>query len=176
MADTVPVARASECVVCRERLHHLGDALADQVLEIARLENAQNAVGNVLRQFLLEPSLERGRQVIGKLIDLFGGGENLLRRLRGAGGHGVELMRDARHIIRLQSRITTDAGGFARSGCIGRRWNRRCRHQGLQRGQRLDDLAVVRRGARGRGGVHPTRGRGLFDTENPARFGHATTN
>lgn len=63
-------------VLLRERLHHLGDALADHILKIARLENAQHAVGDVLRQFLFEPAFERGREIVGELIDLFGGGEN----------------------------------------------------------------------------------------------------
>ncbi len=103
----------------RQRLHDLADALADQILKITRLENAQYAVGDVLRQFLLELALEGGREVVGELIDLFGGGENLLRRLCGAGGDRIELVRDACHVLRLQCRVM--AGEWVRRGRIGRR-------------------------------------------------------
>ena len=53
---------------------------------------------NVLGRALLELALEGGRKIVGELIDLLGGGENLLRRLRGTGGDGVELWREAAHL------------------------------------------------------------------------------
>src|ERR1051326_9329590 len=66
---------------------NLGDALADQVLEIASFENLDHRVLNVLRQILLEPAAERGGQIVGGRVDLFGGGKNLLRRALGAFDH-----------------------------------------------------------------------------------------
>jgi hypothetical protein len=75
--------------------HHLAGALSDQVLEIARLENADDVVEDILCQALLDPALERGRQRIREPDRSLGGGKDLLRRLIGAAHHGVELMRDA---------------------------------------------------------------------------------
>src|ERR1700733_10404359 len=68
------VERASDVILDDfQHRRHLADALPDQILKIARLENADDVVGNILRQTLLDLTLERGRKIVGQLIDLFGG-------------------------------------------------------------------------------------------------------
>jgi len=44
-----------------ERRHHFGDALAGNVLKVARLENLNHAVADVLREPAFEVALERSR-------------------------------------------------------------------------------------------------------------------
>jgi hypothetical protein len=57
-----------------ERRHDLGHALAGEVLEIAGLENLHDAVPDVLGEAAVDPVLERGSEVVRRLIDVFGGG------------------------------------------------------------------------------------------------------
>ena len=47
-----------------ERHHDLSNALAGEVLEIAGLENLQDAVPDVLGEAAVDPVLERGSEVV----------------------------------------------------------------------------------------------------------------
>jgi hypothetical protein len=63
-----------------ERRPHYGDALAGQILEIARLENVRHAVPDVLCQAGFEIAVQQAREIVRRLIDVLGGGQDFLRR------------------------------------------------------------------------------------------------
>jgi len=56
-----------------EARQHFGNALAREILKVAGLEDLKHAIPDILREPLLEVVLERGRQVVRRLIDVFGG-------------------------------------------------------------------------------------------------------
>ena len=60
---------------------HFGDALAGEVLEIARLEDAGDLVENVARKILILDVVDRGGERLGGFLDL-------LARLQDAMGGG----------------------------------------------------------------------------------------
>src|SRR5262249_41831744 len=66
------------------------------VLEIARLEDAQNVILDILSERLFLPVPYAGRERAGGLLDDFRRGENLLGCALRAFGDRVELARDAR--------------------------------------------------------------------------------
>src|SRR5262249_56833234 len=53
-----------------QRRHHVGDTLAGEVLEIADLEDAHNALLDVLSETEFMSGLERGGQRVRRLVDL----------------------------------------------------------------------------------------------------------
>lgn len=55
----------------RERGHDFRYPLAGQILKIASFEDLNHAIADVLRKPLLASVLERGRQVIGRRVDVF---------------------------------------------------------------------------------------------------------
>ncbi len=80
-------------------------------------------------------------KIVRELIDLFGGGEDLLRRLRGAGGNRLKLVRDTGEMLGLDAELI----GCRRAAVppdFGRAGRRRA-HHAAQRGERLHDLAVM---------------------------------
>ena len=85
------------------RLHHLADALARQVLEIAGLEDRDDA----FLDFLAEQLLLVGRDVFGQcgggLVDRLDGLENLLGGLFGAADDGAELAIDLGHFLAVKT-------------------------------------------------------------------------
>ena len=79
------------------RVHHLVDALAGKVLEIARFEDGDDPFLN----FFAEQALLVGRSDLGhsagRLVDGFGGFEDLLRGLFGSADDGAEFTGHLRH-------------------------------------------------------------------------------
>ena len=73
----------------------LSYALAGEILEIAGLENLQDAVPDVLGEAAVDPVLERGSEVVRRLIDVFGGGQDFLSRHFAVLAHRFELVGDA---------------------------------------------------------------------------------
>ncbi len=79
-------ARAIWLLDAAERRHHLGHALAGEILVVAGFEDLDHAIADILGKSLLDVALERGRQVVCRLIDVFGRREDLLRRLLASPG------------------------------------------------------------------------------------------
>jgi hypothetical protein len=75
-----------------ERRPHFGDALAGQILEIARLENVRHAVPDVLCQAGFEIAFQQAREIVHRLIDVLGGGQDFLRRELAVPDDGVQLV------------------------------------------------------------------------------------
>ena len=78
-----------------ERSPHFGDALAAEILEIARLENVRHPVPDVLGQAAFEIALQQAHEVIRRLIDVLGGGQDFLRRELAVLEDGVQFVGDA---------------------------------------------------------------------------------
>ena len=85
------------------RGHHLADALTGQILEIAGLEDRDDAFLDFLAEQLL--LIRRGHlgQRGRRLIDRFGGFQNLLGRFFGAADHGAELAGDLGHFLAVEA-------------------------------------------------------------------------
>ena len=85
------------------RGHHLADALTGQILEIAGLEDRNDALLDFLAEDLL--LIRRGHlgQRAGRLVDRFGGFQNLLGGLFGAADHGAELAIDLGHLLAVET-------------------------------------------------------------------------
>ncbi len=100
----------------------LASALAGEVLEIAGFEDLDHAIADVLGEALLDFAFERGGQIVRRLIDLFRGGENFLRRLLARPSSTASSSWAKRLIcarLQAQPRIERFAAGAARSrsGC-----------------------------------------------------------
>src|SRR5260370_5924107 len=76
------------------RGHHLADALAREILEVAGLEDRDHAFLDLFAEQLLLVRRGVARQRGSRLIDRLGGLEDLLGRLFGAADHGPELASD----------------------------------------------------------------------------------
>ena len=85
------------------RGHHLVDALTGQVLEIAGLEDGNDA----LLDFLAEDLLLVGRGYLGErgrgVVDRLGGFQNLLGGFFGAADHGAEFAVDLGHFLAVET-------------------------------------------------------------------------
>ena len=79
-----------------QRLEYMTDALAGEILEIAGLENLHHAVLDIMGQPLFVAALDRRRQRVGGLVDLFGRLQDRLRRLLGAADDRRKLAAGAR--------------------------------------------------------------------------------
>ena len=98
-----------------ERRPHFGDALAGQILEIARLENVRHAVPDVLCQAGFEIAFQQAREIVRRLIDVLGGGQDFLRRELTVPDDGVQLVGDTG---RRRRKLRHDAAGRRRTrGC-----------------------------------------------------------
>src|SRR4051812_33424891 len=86
LLDAVPDRQQPGDVLLDElqRLKHMANALAGEILEIAGFENLHDPVLNVVGKPLLMAALGRRRQRVGGLVDLFGRLQDRLRRLLGA--------------------------------------------------------------------------------------------
>ena len=93
-------------------VHHFADALARQVLEIAGLEDRDDA----FLDFLAEQLLLVGRDVLGQcgggLVDRLDGLENLLGGLFGAADDGAELAIDLGHFLAVKA-VAVQGSDFA---------------------------------------------------------------
>ena len=67
---------------------------ASQILEIARLENVRHAVPDVLCQAGFEIAFQQAREIVRRLIDVLGGGQDFLRRELAVLDDGVQLVGD----------------------------------------------------------------------------------
>ena len=85
------------------RGHHLADALTGQILEIAGLEDGNDALLNFLAEDLLLIRRvhlgQRGR----RLVDRLRGFQNLLGGFFGAADHGAEFAGDPGHFIAVEA-------------------------------------------------------------------------
>ena len=83
--------------------HHLADALAGEILEVAGLEDRDHAFLDFLAEQLL--LVRRGvlRQRGRRLVDRLGGFENLLGGLFGAADDGAELAIDLGHFLAVEA-------------------------------------------------------------------------
>ena len=88
-----------------QRRHHLADALAGEIVEIAGFEDLRHLVLDVLRHALLVPALERGGERGGGLFDRLGGFQDAVGRVGRAFLDGRELLRDARHLPAVEAMI-----------------------------------------------------------------------
>ena len=88
----------------RQRLDHLADALAGEILEIAGLENLHDAVLDVVGEPLLVAALEHRRERVRGLVDVLGGLQHLLGRLLGAADDRFEFAAGARDVRRARAR------------------------------------------------------------------------
>ncbi len=90
------------------RAHHLADALAGQILEVAGLENRDHAFLDLLAE--LDLLVVRGHlgEGGGGLVDGFSSLENVLRRLLGAADDRAELARDPRHFLAIEALAVQD--------------------------------------------------------------------
>src|SRR5581483_12437516 len=112
--DTAPDLHHDDNVMLDE-LHrgpHLLDTLTGQVLEVAGLEYRNNT----FLDFLAEPLLLIGRadfaQTGRRVVDGFGGFQNLLGSLLGATDHGAEFAIDLGHLLAIEARAV-QYGNFA---------------------------------------------------------------
>jgi len=96
-----------------ERRPHFGDALAGQILEIARLENVRHAVPDVLCQAGFEIAFQQAREIVRRLIDVLGGGQDFLRRELAVLDDGVQLVGD--------TAVGAESAPFIACPCCGRR-------------------------------------------------------
>ena len=95
-----------------QRRHHLGDALPAQVLKIARFEDAQHVIADILRErFVLFVPDVRGKRIRGFLDDL-SRIQDLLGRPLGAVDYRVELT------CRTRSPFAEGAGGKVAISCL----------------------------------------------------------
>src|SRR5665213_377376 len=103
--DAVPDVYHDGDVILDEfhRGHHLLDALAGQILEIAGLENRDDALLDFLAQQLLLIGRIHFHQRAGGLVDRLGGFQDLLRGLFGAADHGAEFAIDAGHFLAAEA-------------------------------------------------------------------------
>ena len=90
------------------RGHHLADALTGQILEIAGLEDGNDALLDFLAEQLL--LIRRGHlgQRGRRLIDRLGGFQNLLGGFFGAADHGAELAVDLGHFLAVEALAVQD--------------------------------------------------------------------
>ena len=86
-----------------QRRHHLADALAGEIVEIAGFENLRHLVLDVLRHALLVPALERGGERGGGLFDRLGGLEQAVGRVCRAFLDGREFLHDARNLPAVET-------------------------------------------------------------------------
>ena len=103
--DATPDVHHDGDVVLDEfhRGHHLADALTGQILEIAGLEDRNDALADFLAQDLLLVRRIHLAQRAGGLIDRLGGFQDLLGRFLGAADHGAELAGDLGHFIAVEA-------------------------------------------------------------------------
>ena len=85
------------------RGHHFFDALTGQVLEIAGLEDGNDAFLDFLTEQLLLIGRGYGAQRGRRVVDRLGGFQNLLRRFFGAADHGAELAVDLGHFLAVEA-------------------------------------------------------------------------
>ena len=90
------------------RGHHLADALTGQILEIAGLEDRNDALLDFFAEDLLLVRRIHLGQRAGGLIDRLGGFQNLLGRFLGAADHGAELAGDLGHFIAVEALAVQD--------------------------------------------------------------------
>ena len=83
--------------------HHLADALAGEVLEVAGLEDRDDAFLDFLAEQLLLVGRDDLGQRAGRLVDRLGGFEDLLGGLFGAADDGAELAIDLGHFLAVKA-------------------------------------------------------------------------
>jgi len=180
-------ALAISASISLSALDDLSHALAGEVLEIAGLENLHDAVPDVLGEPAVDPVLERGSEVVRRLIDVFGGGQDFLSRHFAVLAHCLQLVADAarRHptagVRAFGLRSAQDVVDQRKSRCEPLNGDAlRSVGDGLQRGgderpqcaQLLHDLRVAGR-RYGFVGPRRTLPRGdLLDAKDFARLAH----
>ena len=85
------------------RGHHLADALTGEVLEVAGFEDRHHALLDILAEDLLLVRRVHLGQRARRLIDEFGGLQDLLRGLFGPADHGTEFAIDLGHLLAIEA-------------------------------------------------------------------------
>ena len=93
-------------------VHHLLDALAGEVLEIAGLENGDDAFLDFFAEQLLLIRRSDLAECGGRIVDGFGGFEDLLGGLFGTADDGTEFAVDLGHFLAVEA-LAMQNGNFA---------------------------------------------------------------